>query len=79
MNSEKLKKFLRFCTGSDTRIPDVNRISVKFNSIEGLPRRPVAHICGLLLALSNAYENFPVFRSEFNHILTSDIWVMDFV
>lgn len=79
MDNDRLKLFLRFCTGSYLLVPDVNRITVEINSIDGLARRPVAHTCGQILELSNAYENLPVFRSEFNHILSSDIWVMDIV
>ncbi|KAJ8309691.1 hypothetical protein KUTeg_011556 [Tegillarca granosa] len=74
-DKEKLKLFLRFCTGADLLLPSINVISIEFNNTEGLARTPFASTCSCILKLSNTYENFPTFRAEFNSILSSDIWV----
>ncbi|KAK6196072.1 hypothetical protein SNE40_001367 [Patella caerulea] len=78
-----LSKFLRFCTGSDNLTLDHDGnpkdISVIFNTLKGLERRPVGHTCGMVLEMPSEYDSFLDFRSEFNNILKSDVWVMDFV
>ncbi|KAK5862890.1 hypothetical protein PBY51_018241 [Eleginops maclovinus] len=43
------------------------------------PRRPIGHTCAFVLEVSDSYDNFPDFRSEFNAVLDSNIWVMDIV
>ena len=50
-DSKTLKNFLRFCTGSDLLVCDMDNknpksIEISFNSLSGLQRRPVAHTCG---------------------------------
>lgn len=72
-----LKKFLRFCTGSDL-LPD-RAITVSFNNMTGLERRPVAHACPQILDLPTMYDDFPQFRSEFKNILESGVWAMELV
>lgn len=79
MELEILKSFVRFCTGSDLLVKDVDCIKVTFCHLEGLSRRPVAHTCGCVLELSDNYVNFPEFRAEFNAVLRSGIWTMDIV
>ncbi|XP_061152004.1 uncharacterized protein LOC133166039 [Syngnathus typhle] len=73
----KLQKFLRFCTGSDLIVTDT--ILVEFQQMTEFSRRPVGHTCGKVLYIADSYENFPDFRSEFNAVLESNIWVMDIV
>ncbi|KAF6723410.1 hypothetical protein FQA47_022495 [Oryzias melastigma] len=73
----KLQKFLRFCTGTDLVITD--SIFVEFQEMTEFTRRPIGHTCGKILHIADSYENFPDFRSEFNSILESNIWVMDIV
>ena len=75
MNSTLLKKFLRFCTGSDL-MPN-EQIKITMVKRDGLARRPVAHTCGNVLELPISYTDYPEFRSEFNSVLDSAIWVMD--
>lgn len=70
------ERFLRFCTGANLVIND---IKITFNSLSGLRRVPVAHTCTGILELSDTYESYLAFRSEFNQILDSKIWVMDII
>ena len=76
-DTSMLEHFLRFCTGSD--VLSVDKIIISFTELSGLQRRPVAHTCGCVLEISTEYENYPQFKSEFEAILGSDIWVMDIV
>ena len=75
LNEEKLGRFLRFCTGSDLLVS--GHIMVEFAVQSSFTRRPIAHTCGMVLKLSDSYDHFPDFRSEFNSILESNIWIMD--
>ena len=77
MEDEKLTKFLRFCTGSN--MVCVEKITINFNNLEGAERRPVAHTCGAVLDLPATYPSFPLFREEWNSILSSEYWDIDFV
>ncbi|KAL3973707.1 hypothetical protein ACER0C_024914 [Sarotherodon galilaeus] len=77
LDNIKLQKFMRFCTGSDLIV--TNSIYVEFQDMTEFTRRPVEHTCGNVLQLANSYENFPDFRSEFNAVLESNVWVMDIV
>ena len=43
LNMKSIRLFLRFITGSAVRIG--KRIAVEFNSLFGLERWPIAHIC----------------------------------
>ena len=76
MEHEKLTKFLRFCTGSN--MVCVEKITINFNNFEGAERRPVAHTCGAVLDLPATYPSFPLFREEWNSILSSEYWDIDF-
>lgn len=76
-DDDRLGKFLRFTTGSDVII--CSKIQVVFTKMSDFSRRPVGHTCGCVLELSDSYNNFPEFRSEFNAVLDSNIWVMDIV
>lgn len=75
LEDDKLAKFLRFCTGAT--IICIEKIVVDFTNIDGLERRPIAHICGAILELPTTYSSFPQFREEMNNILSSDFWDMD--
>ncbi|XP_052245976.1 uncharacterized protein LOC127854906 [Dreissena polymorpha] len=77
LNSDSLRKFVRFCTGSDLMVS--KEIQVVFVNVSGLARRPIAHTCSCLLELSKSYESFPQFRSEFMGVLDSNVWVMDII
>ncbi|KAL4008656.1 hypothetical protein ACER0C_002508 [Sarotherodon galilaeus] len=77
LDNIKLQKFMRFCTGSDLIV--TNSIYVEFQDMTEFTRRPVGHTCGNVLQLANSYENFPDFRSKFNAVLESNVWVMDIV
>ncbi|KAM9717484.1 uncharacterized protein ACNS7B_021134 [Menidia menidia] len=77
LNEEKLGRFLRFCTGSDLLLSGI--IEVEFTVQTSFTRRPIGHTCGMLLELSDSYDSFPDFRSEFNSNLESNVWVMDIV
>ena len=79
MDQEMLRNFIRFCTGSDLLLNHVKKIEVDFVHMEGLSRRPIAHTCGCVLKLSDNFENYAEFRSEFNSVLRSGVWVMEIV
>lgn len=69
--------FFRFATGSNLPIRE---ITVSFMvSTSTLTRCPVAHTCTGMLELPETYESFVIFRSEFNSLLNSNIWVMDII
>lgn len=76
-DEDKLSKFLRFCTGSNLVVAE--SIHVQFTVQTDFTRRPIGHTCGMVLELSDSYDNFPQFRAEFNCVLDSNIWVMDIV
>ncbi|KAL0161727.1 hypothetical protein M9458_045452 [Cirrhinus mrigala] len=77
IDEDKLCRFLRFCTGSDLVVTEA--IQVEFTIQTDFTRRPIGHTCGMVLELSDSYDNFPQFRAEFNCVLESNIWVMDIV
>ncbi|KAL2076434.1 hypothetical protein ACEWY4_027962 [Coilia grayii] len=77
LDDDHLGKFLRFTTGSDLII--CSKIKVIFTKMSYLSGRPIGHTCGCVLELPESYDNFPQFRSEFNKVLESNIWVMDIV
>lgn len=76
-DNNTLKNFLRFCTGADV-ITD-NCIIVEFNEDSGFRRAPTSKTCGCVLTLSVCYDDFIDFRSELMNVLSSNMWVMDFV
>ena len=57
LSGDLLRKFLRFCTGSDLLLTE--KIDVSFVNVAGLARRPVAHTCSCLLELSRTFEKLP--------------------
>lgn len=71
--------FLRFCTGSNILAPN-KIIKVSINpGITGIMRCPTAHTCSCTLEITDTYENYFEFRSEFASVLNSKIWVMDYI
>lgn len=76
IDCKNLQLFLRFCTGSD--VLD-KAILIEFIETTDFLRRPQSHTCGCVLKLPIGYYSYPDFRSEFNNILTSSMWVMDVV
>ncbi len=75
-NSEDLCTFLRFCTGST--ICTASKITVSFNTVDGLARRPTARTCVPSLELSSTYITFPEFVNEFRGYLGNEYsWIMD--
>lgn len=76
LDNRKLRLFLRYCTGSD--LLNVDKIAVELVPMTDFERRPIGHTCGCLLQLANQYDSFMEFRSEFDKVLESNIWVMDF-
>ena len=77
MKQEQVQRFLRYCTGADILLDQY--ISVYFVEMSEFERRPVGHTCTCTLQMPNNYANFPDLRAEFNAILNSSIWSMDFV
>ena len=66
MNVIEGRNFLRFVTGSS--VCSTTAISVTFNSLSGLGRRPIEHTCDCMLQLSSTYLNYDVFYYEFSSI-----------
>ena len=59
-----------------------SRLTVCFNNVEGLARRPVVHTCGYTIELSTTYASYSEFSQEFSSILSSkeaQMWSMDCV
>lgn len=82
MDTKMLRTLLRFLTASDLMLYNSEgnffKIEVKIVELEGIARRSVAHTCGRVLDLPRMYESYPIFKSEMNDVLNSNIWVMDF-
>ena len=76
MSCEQVQLFLRFVTGSSVAIGE--NISITFNNLSGLARRPIAHTCSCELELSVNYTTAIEFANEFKQVLASDLaWIMD--
>ena len=70
MSNEEVRRFLRYTTGSTALLAE--HISVTFNVMSGLGRRPIAHTCGCILELPTSYLCYPEFEKEFDCILSDD-------
>ena len=78
LNHQDLRNFLRFVTGSSVVID--KKISVTFNSLSGLARRPISHTCSCTFELSVTYLTYPDFAEEFLTVLRSEVaWPMEAV
>ena len=53
MKIEEVRRFLRFVTGSSALVFD--EISVEFNSLTGINRHPIGHMCASSLQLPTCY------------------------
>ena len=74
--TDQLRFFLRFVTGSSVLIDE--RITISFNNLTGLARRPISHTCDCGLELPISYATYPEFEFEFSKILSHEMsWVMD--
>ena len=67
LNMEDLHHLMRFITGSS--VCSESKISIQFNGLTGLARRPIAHTCDCTLELPTAYCNYDDFYEEFCSIL----------
>lgn len=77
-DSQRMSRFLRFCTGSDLILGKT--ITIYFTNLQGFKRRPVAHTYGCFLELSVNYDSYPdLNESEMNKVLESNVWIMDIV
>ena len=75
VTSQDLRNLLRFTTGSSVMMK--KKISVSFNSLDGLARRPTSQTCGCNLALPITYQSYPEFAEEFLNVLRSEVaWPM---
>ena len=78
MKQNELRLFLRFVTGSSVLL--AKKISICFNNLSGLARRPISHTCDCALELPVSYATYPEFEMEFTKVLTSEVsWAMDAV
>ncbi len=77
MKAEGLRRFLRFTTGSSVVIAE--SLSVTFNNLTGLGRRPIAHTCTCCIELPSSYMSYLDFEHEFATILadTDYTWQID--
>lgn len=69
--------FLFVITGSNVIVG--REINVRFVVQSDFQRRPIPHTCGCILEISYDFQNYMDFRSEFNKVLDSNVWVMDIV
>ena len=79
MSRNELRAFLRFVTGSF--VICVPRITITFNCLDGIARRPISHTCSATLELPSSYSSLPEFASEFCSVLADPrySWRMDSV
>ena len=76
MKVDEVKRFVRFVTGSS--VLTGSNISITFNAVTGLARRPFAHTCSSQLELSYNYGTYLEFASEFAALLgNEDSWSMN--
>ena len=68
LDSDSVMAFLIFVTGSMYQ-PD--KITVTFNKLTGIQRRPVSHTCSNVLELPTSYHSCQDFRREFKQVLSS--------
>jgi len=79
MNQAEVRRFLRLATGSSVIVS--GGITVTFNNLSGIARRPIAHTCDCCLELPSTYTSYLDFEEEFNAVLADDhyAWQMDSV
>ena len=73
---DDLRTFLRFTTGSS--VCSSMQISIEFNTLSGMSRRPIARTCTPSLVLPTAYSTYEEFVNEFRSYLSNEYtWIMD--
>ena len=78
LEGKALERFLHFLAGSD--VITCEHITVEFNSLDGIQRRPVVHTCGPMLELPTTYESYTELAEEFSNIMRSEqAWSFDIV
>ena len=78
LEGKALERFLHFLTGSD--VITCEQVTVEFNSLDGLQRRPVVHTCGPMLELPTTYDSYTDLAEEFTNIMRSEqAWSFDIV
>ena len=77
MKPEEVVTFLRFVSGSSVCLD--KKITVSFNDLSGLSRRPIAHTCDCMLELPLSYISYRDFTTEFRSVLsdTQFTWYMN--
>ena len=77
MKADEVRNFLRFVTGSS--VLSYKSVTVVFNNLSGLARRPIAHTCDNCLEIPTDYITYADFTSEFEAILSDSeySWSMD--
>ena len=77
LRDDEVRAFLRFSTGSS--VCSSTPITISFNSLSGLARRPISHTCTGSLELPSTYHSYAEFKNEFLAILNEDsmAWEMD--
>ncbi|XP_066925191.1 uncharacterized protein [Clytia hemisphaerica] len=71
LDSNQLKEFMKFTTGSDLII--IEQIELMYSTFDSeLARRPFAHTCGPILRVPSDYGNYCDFRAGFIKILKVD-------
>jgi hypothetical protein len=68
LGSQQLRWFLIFVTASDM-LPIDTKLSVTFNGLQGLTRRPTAMTCTNQLMLSREYINAGELASELDQVI----------
>jgi hypothetical protein len=77
MTRNEVNRFLRYVTGYS--ILTGKCISVTFNALSGIARRPIAHTCDSILEVPNTYATYLDFVQEFSCLLNGNeyCWAMD--
>ena len=75
---EPLRKFLKYCTGSDVML--VGKIAVEFVACSTIARRSIVHTCAPMMELPSSYTSYCEFREEMQNILNAcDNWGIDII
>ena len=79
MNQAKVRRFLKFTTGSWVILS--GEITVAFNNLSGIACRLIAHTCDSCLELPSTYTSYLDFEQGFNPMLADDqyAWQMESV
>lgn len=77
MREDELRSFLRFVTGSS--VCSAKSITIIFNNLQGLARRPIGHTSSNTLELPSSYLSHLEFITEFQAVLADEeySWKMD--